>query len=132
MLPLLLIGAGQSQIIRRRWWHWLAGGVLVLAFVALIVSPDRPLWPAKTILARLHDQHPDQHLISRALNVYTVYAQRSDPLAGVRALLPPEIKTVGFIGTEDDPDISLWRPFGGRQVEHFFLTDPPEQIRDAH
>jgi hypothetical protein len=130
LLPLLLIGAGQSQIIRRRWWHWLAGGVLVLAFVALIVSPDRPLWPAKTILARLHDQHPDQHLISRALNVYMVYAQRSDPLAGVRMLLPLETKTVGFIGTEDDPDISLWRPFGGRQVEHFFLTDPPEQIRE--
>ena len=130
LLPLLLVGAGQSQIIRRRWWHWLAGGVLVLAFVALIVSPDRPLWPAKTILARLHDQHPDQHLISRALIVYTVYAQRSDPLAGVRALLPLEIKAVGFIGTEDDPDISLWRPFGGRQVEHFFLTDPPEQIRE--
>ena len=36
---------------------------------------------------------------------------------------------VGFIGTEDDCDISLWRPFGERRVEHFFLTDPPEQIR---
>ena len=130
LLPLLLVGAGQSQIIRRRWWHWLAGGVLVLAFVALIVSPDRPLWPAKIILARWHDQNPDQRLISRALNVYTVYAQRSDPLAGVRMLLPSETKTVGFIGTEDDPDISLWRPFGGRQVEHFFLTDPPERIRE--
>jgi hypothetical protein len=23
----------------------------------------------------------------------------------------------------------LWRPFGGRRVEHFLLTDPPEQIR---
>ena len=39
------------------------------------------------------------------------------------------IKVVGFIGTEDDCDISLWRPFGERRVEHFFLTDPPEQIR---
>jgi hypothetical protein len=130
LLPSLLVGAGQTQIIRRRWWHWLSGGVLVLAFIALIVSPDRPLWPAKTILTRLHDSHPDQHLIARALRVYTVYSQRSDPLAGVRTLLPPEIKTVGFIGTEDDTDISLWRPFGGRRVEHFFLTDPPEKIRE--
>jgi hypothetical protein len=129
LLPLLLTGAGQSQIIRRRWWHWLTGGVLVLAFVALILSPDRPLWPAKTILAGLHDQHPDQRLIARALTVYTVYSQRSDPLAGVRALLPPEVKTVGFIGTEDDTDISLWRPFGSRSVNHFLLTDPPEKIR---
>ena len=129
LLPLLLIGAGQSQNVRSRWLHCLTGGVLALAFIALIVSPDRPLWPARTILAGLHDQHPDQRLIARALNVYTVYAQRSDPLAGVRALLPPGIKTVGFIGTEDDTDISLWRPYGSRSVNHFLLADPPEKIR---
>ncbi len=23
----------------------------------------------------------------------------------------------------------MWQPFGERRVEHFFLTDPPEQIR---
>jgi hypothetical protein len=129
LLPLLLTGAGQSQIVRLRWWRMLAGVVLVLAFIALILSPDRPLWPAKTILSKLHEQHPEQHLITRALKVYTVYSERSDPLAGVRVLLPPEIKTVGFIGTEDDTDISFWRPFGGRNVEHFLLTDPPEKIR---
>ncbi len=26
LVPLLLLGAGQSQIIRRRWWRVLAGG----------------------------------------------------------------------------------------------------------
>jgi hypothetical protein len=129
LVPLLLVGAGQSQIIRRCWWRLLAGGVLVLAFVVLILSPDRPLWPAKTILSKLHGQHPGQKQIERALKVYTVYSERSDPLAGVRDLLPEKIQTVGFIGTPDDTDISLWRPFDGRRVEHFLLTDPPEQIR---
>jgi hypothetical protein len=131
LLAPLLVGAGQSQIIRHCWWRWLAGGVLVLAFVVLILSPDRPLWPAKTILSRLHEQHPGQAQIARALKVYTVYAERSDPLTGVRNLLPKEIQTVGFIGTPDDTDISLWRPLGGRRVEHFLLTDPPEQIRQS-
>jgi hypothetical protein len=129
LLPGLLLGAGQSQIIRRCWWKMLAGGVLALAFVVLILSPDRPLWPAKTILAKLHEQHPGQRLIARALNVYTIYSERSDPLAGVRALLPAEVKVVGFIGTTDDTDISLWRPFGGRRVEHFFLNDPAALIQ---
>jgi hypothetical protein len=129
LAPLLLIGAGQSQIIRHRWWRAMAGGVLILAFVVLILSPDRPLWPAKTILSRLSAQHPGQKQIARALKVYTIYSERSDPLAGVRKLLPPEAQTVGFIGTPDDTDISLWRPFNGRRVEHFLLTDPPEQIQ---
>ena len=129
LLPLLLTSAGQSQIVRRAWWRALTGGVLLLALVVLTLSPDRQLWPAKTILSRLAARHPDSHLISRALDVYTVYAKRSDPLADVRALLPPDIKTVGFIGAEDDCDISLWLPLGSRRVEHFLLSDPPERFR---
>jgi hypothetical protein len=129
LAPLLLAGAGQSQIVRRGWWRALAGGVVFLALVVLALSPDRPLWPARTVLSRLAARHPDSHLISRALNVYTVYANRSDPLADVRALLPPGVRTVGFIGTADDSDISLWRPFGSRRVEDFLLSDPPERFR---
>jgi hypothetical protein len=129
LLPLFLVGAGQSQIIRRCWWRVMVGVVLLLALVVLVLSPDRPLWPAKTILSGAQARHPGQRLIARPLKVYTIYSGRSDPLAGVRALLPPDIKVVGFIGTEDDTDISLWRPFGERRVEHFFLADPPEQIR---
>ena len=131
LLPLLLAGAAQSQIVRRRWWRALAGGTLVLAFVVLILTPDRPLWPAQTILSGLAARHPDQHLIFRALDVYTVYAKRSDPLAGVRDLLPKGVQTVGFIGAEDDCDISLWLPLGSRRVEHFRLSDPPERFRQA-
>jgi hypothetical protein len=130
LLPLLLAGAGQSQIVRRVWWRALTGGVLILAFVVLILTPDRPLWPAQTILSGLAARHPNQHLISRALDVYTVYAKRSDPLADVRALLPPDVKAVGFIGAEDDCDISLWLPLGSRRVEHFLLSDPPERFRE--
>jgi hypothetical protein len=129
LLPALLLGAGQSLVVRRRWWRWLTGAVLILALVVLILSPDRVLWPAKTILSKLAAQHPNQPTVTRALEVYTVYSQRNDALADVRALLPPDLKAVGFIGDEDDCDISLWRPFGTRRVEHFLLTDPPAQIR---
>jgi hypothetical protein len=129
LLPLLLASPAQSEIVRRWWWRAMVGVSLVLAFVVLILSPDRPLWPAQTILTKAAAQHPNQPLLARALKVYTVYAGRSDSLAGVRALLPPDIKAVGFIGTGDDVDISLWRPYGGRRVEIFLLTDPPEEIR---
>jgi hypothetical protein len=131
LLPLLLVGAGQSQIVRRGWWRGLAGAVMLLALVVLMVSPDRPLWPAKSVFSRLARQHPDQRLFARGLKVYTVYSERSDPLAHVRALLPPEVTTVGFIGTADDCDISFWRPFGQRQVAHFLLSDPPQRFRQA-
>jgi len=129
LLPLLLAGAVQSEIVRRRWWRILVFGNLVLAFAVLILTPGRALWPAQTILSKLAAQHPGSHLLSRAQKVYSVYAGRSDPLAGVRDLLPKNISVVGFLGGPDDADISLWQPIGSRRVEHFFLTDTPEQIR---
>jgi len=125
----LVAGAGQSEIVRRRWWRLLSGATLALAFVVLALSPDRPLWPAKTILSRLSVRNPDRPSLTRALKVYTTYARRHDSLAGVRDLLPPGTGVVGFVAGPDDADISLWRPIGGRHVEHFLLTDPPAQIR---
>jgi len=68
-------------------------------------------------------------LVSRALKVYTVYFERSDPLANVRASLPPDLAIVGFMADGDDLDISLWRPFGKKRVEHILLNDSPDQIR---
>jgi hypothetical protein len=129
LLPSMLVGVGPSLLVRKIWWRLLVGIVLLLAAVVLVLSPDRPLWPAKTILSKVLARHPDQRSIARALQVYTTYSARSDALAGVRALLPPEIKVVGFVANDDDSDVSLWRPFGSRRVEHFLLTDPPEQIR---
>jgi hypothetical protein len=81
------------------------------------------------LLTKLQTQHPGQPLINRALKVYSVYAGRWDSLAGVRDLLPPGISVVGFLGGVDDCDISLWRPFFERRVEHFKLGDTPAQIQ---
>ena len=36
------------------------------------------------------------------------------------------------MGTADDIDISLWRPFGSRRVKHILLSDSLEQIRQRH
>ena len=129
LLPALLLGAGQSLVVRRCWWRGLTGAVMILALVVLVLSPDRVLWPAKTILSKMVEHHPDKPALARALKVYSTYAQRNDALAGVRDLLPPDAKVIGFVGTEDDCDISLWRPFGGRQVKHFFFDDSPAEIR---
>jgi hypothetical protein len=130
LAPLLLISRRQSDIVRQPWWRALAGGTMMLAFIVLVLLPDRPLWPAQNVLARLAARYPANYLILRAHDVYAVYARRSDPLADVRTLLPPGVRVVGFIGAEDDCDISFWLPFGSRRVEHFLLSDPPERFRE--
>jgi len=129
LLPLLLVGAGQAVVVRRRWWRALVGGVLLLALLVLVLTPGRPLWPAQSVLSRLVAWKPEQRLLQRAQAVYSVYDKRWDSLADVRARLPEGLVVVGFLGNPDDIDISLWRPFGTRRVEHILLNDPGEEIR---
>lgn len=129
LLPSLILGAGHAQIVRQRWWRAASWLVLLLAFTVLILTPPRPLWPARTILSAACQSHPGHKLLTRALNVYSVYAIRSDPLAPLRPLLPPDYQVIGFLGTPDDIDISLWRPYGTRRVEHILLADSPADIR---
>jgi len=129
LFPLLLLGTGQAVIVRRKWWQIMASLTLLLAFFVLLATPARPLWPAQTILSKALDRKPGNRLLERAFNVYSVYANRADPLAKVRALLPPGLTVVGFMGTGDDIDISFWRPFGKTRVKHILLDDSLEQIR---
>jgi hypothetical protein len=131
LLPLLLIGAGQLRVVRRWWWRALAGGVVVLAFLALVVTPPRPLLPARTILSKALAMHPGQAQLLRAQKVYEIYRSRPDPLAGIRQWFPPGLKVIGFLGTGDDLDISLWKPYGSRRVEPFQFEDSPEMIRKS-
>jgi hypothetical protein len=100
-----------------------------LALVVLVLTPGRPLWPARTVLSGALALRPGQPLLTRALNVYAVYADRWDPLANVRALLPPGRAVTGFLADGDDIDISLRRPFFQRQVEHILLEDSPADLR---
>lgn len=132
LLPSLLLSPRQAELVRRGWWRAVAGAGLGLAFLVLALTPGRPLWPAQAVLSKALAAHPGQRLLARALNVYAVYAGRSDPLAHVRALLPPGLKVVGFLADGNDIDISLWRPYFERRVEHVLLTDTGAAIRRRH
>jgi len=132
LFPSLLIGARQAEVVRRRWWRAMVWVVLLLAAVVVVTIPGRPLWPARTVLSKLVARKPGQRMITRALEVYTVYGERWDSLAQARELLPKGLNVVGFLGHGDDVDISLWRPFFSRRVEHILLEDTSEQIRQRH
>jgi hypothetical protein len=131
ILPTLLLIRGQSRVVRTVWWSVLVWAVMLVAFPVLMLTPGRPLWPAQTVLTKLRAAHPQSHALGRALEVYTVYSIRPDPLANVRALLPPDLRVIGFMGAEDDIDISFWRPFGRHIVRHVLVADSPEWIRQS-
>jgi hypothetical protein len=131
--PMLLapIFAGTFNVrlpFTQRWWKWTCALVFIIGGALLIVSPARPLWPAITVLRSLDAEHSPRNLLRRAWTVYSVYDSRADAFRPVRDLLPPEATPLGFV-TSDDPETSLWRPFGSRRIYHIRAAETREEIQ---
>ncbi len=128
LFPLLLLNQSGDWIRSHRWWRVSGMFVFLMAAALLIISPARPLWPARTVLSKLGERdHGASALVKRAQTVYAVYGKRADAFAPVRNLLPADVMVVGMI-TADDPETSLWRPFGGRRVCHVLPEDSREDL----
>ncbi|HEV2454527.1 MAG TPA: hypothetical protein VGY98_09705, partial [Verrucomicrobiae bacterium] len=130
LLPLLLRSPYQEQLLRRTWWRASVFVVLALAAGLLIISPARPLFPAGAILAKLQALHSDSRLTARVQEVYSVYHDRDHAFAPALAIIPADTKILGLI-TYDDPESSLWEPYGSRQIVCVKPADTPAWLK-AH
>ena len=123
----LLLSPSQALLTRRRWWRSWALFSFGLAALLLVVSPARPLWPARWFFqhygSRLHSS-----LASRAWDAYATKSMRADVFAPVITLLPADASVLGFLA-DDFPETSLWKPFGSRRILHFTTSDSPDEIR---
>ncbi len=128
LVPMLLAGSGHGRLVARRWWRASAFAVFLIASGLLIVSPARPLFPVRIFLDKIHAAAAQHPALARVETVYSVYHARSDAFAPARAALPPEVKVLGLI-TYDDPETSLWRPFGSLRVEHVCPPDTPADLK---
>jgi hypothetical protein len=120
--------ADAGDLFRRRLWRVLALSAFAVSAGLLILTPPRPLWPAKTILHSLLAEHADSYFLKRAWNVYDAYSARADGLTPVIAALPPEANPLGYLAF-DEPETGLWRPFGSRRIVHFTHDDSPADLR---
>ena len=129
LLPPLLAGGGHELLVKKNWWRAAAFAGFLFAAGLLVISPARPLFPVQTILEKI--QKPDSRLLARMKEVYSVYGHRNDGFAPARAILPPGLKVLGMV-TFDDPETSLWRPFGSRRIEHVRPGDTAASLKARH
>jgi hypothetical protein len=128
ILPVLLVGPAQEWLVQQRWWRAAAGVVFAIAAGLLIVSPSRPLFPVQTVLAALQNHEAGSHRLARAEEVYRVYRERNDSFAPARATLLPGVQVLGLT-MFDEPETSLWRPFGSRRIEHVCPDDTAAELK---
>lgn len=112
----VLLLPGHALLVRNRWWRTIAFMAALSALPPVVLSTSRPLWPAQTVCRKLHEAYPQSALFKRAAQAYEVYNARADALAPLKVFIPDGVKTLGFAGSLDDAETSLWRPFGTRRL----------------
>ena len=132
LLAALLAGLAQERVVRQFWWRAIAATGFLLALTLLIVIPPRPLFPVNFVLSAVatgHDATSKPEAaggIRLAKHVYAVYHNRHEVFNPVLTRLPPNLKILGLF-SYDDPETSLWRPFGSRRIEHI---RPEDSLKD--
>jgi len=133
--PLLLAGI----LVWMRGTNWrnprvtsfLAGLCMVLGFIAVILTPSRPLWPWQAFAQILPLGNP---LSIRFNNVYETYARRADAFQPLKQSIRDwsSLREIGVFGLNDDPETSLWRPFDGRRVRYISRASPALEELQKH
>jgi hypothetical protein len=106
----------QKLLVRKCWWRLLAVACALSILPAVLLNPARPLLPIQSLMGFADKQHIFPSLTLRAKMVYSAYSGRNDHLAPVREQLPDGASLIGFAGTGDESEYSLWKPFGLRKI----------------
>ena len=113
---LLLLLPPDGRTVHRRWWRAIAYAAMIMAFVLIVLNPARPLLPERWIIGGLRLLHPPASAVAHLEAHYRLRALRRDGLAPLRAAIPPTETIIGCVSGDDNPSISLWLPFGSREV----------------
>jgi hypothetical protein len=117
LLPLFLWHRANETLLGKRWWRRTAAFCGACTLVPLVLSPSRPLFPAKAVFSALSERWPHSALLTRSHSVYSVYENRAVVLDPLKRHLPEGEPIIGFVSS-DQPEISLWFPFGSRRLFH--------------
>ncbi|MBV8901894.1 MAG: hypothetical protein JOY92_17475 [Verrucomicrobia bacterium] len=129
LLLIVLLVAGRKHPRLRGAWLGFCVLIQSLPVLLLLVEPNRNLLPVPQIAHSV--LHYPNALLTRIDAVYSTYRSRADALAPLRDLIPPGVTTVGFIADPDEPEASLWRPFGSsRKVMDVTDLEKSESLPD--
>jgi len=117
-----------SEIASRRWFRVFAGLALLTIIPSVLITPSRPLIPPSTLVQLARWAALPPALIDRMATVYEVYGLRNDTLKSVRYGLPPAESEIGWIAGGNDPENSLWIPFGSRRIVPIITTPKGEIV----
>jgi hypothetical protein len=128
LAAIVLTGVGQNWVTRQRWWQRLALAVMLCTAGLLVVSRQRPLWPANTAVEWAHRLWPQSRVVAQVVRSHTFPRDLLEAAQRLGAALPAGERVVGLaagLPTESE----LWKPYGSRVVIRIRHSDTPDAVR---
>lgn len=129
LFPLFLAKPGNALLVRRRWWQWFGLMVMLSTVGLLVVSRNRPLFPAQTMVHWLRTGHPNSQLIARLDFSFEANAMALEQGKRIAKDLPPDEKLIGYATLIGSAEPALWFPLGQRRVYRLTMEDTPEELK---
>jgi hypothetical protein len=126
----LVLASLDERIMKRSLLKIVGAAAMLSALPLVILSPSRPLFPTGMVAQYLAKMAPSA--LVRFNLVYGVYASRFDDLKDLRVYIPKNENAIGFLQGGDDPEVSLWRPFGSRQVIDVGPEKSADELKMLH
>lgn len=132
--PILIAGilvmvSLDGRIVQRRVFKWAGFIVMLSALPLVILCPARPLFPVQIVSSIMAKSHVPAGMVKRYDQVYSTYAMRADGFKEVIVLIPPGERALGFLQIGDNPEATLWRPYGSRKVIEVTPEDSMEELK---
>jgi hypothetical protein len=128
LIPSFLLNARQMEIIRERWWRFLAFAAILSSAGLLIISRQRPLFPVKTLLTFLENRGRG-NFYTKIANSYSFVEQLRYDLSPLLQKVPPSVNRLGYGVSLGDKEPYLWKPLWTRKVIRIAAGDTPQVIR---
>jgi len=130
LFPALLAAPGQVRLVRRPWWRRLAATISLLTALMVLVSRNCPLFPAQTLLGRLHEKYPHSQRLAHALAAFSSHNVADLRRSAFRADIPADETVLGYYAwVMGGAEPGQWQPFGRRRVERIAPDDPAGYAR---
>jgi len=132
--PLLIAGilvmvSLDGRIVHRCVFKWVGFIAMLSAIPLVILCPARPLFPVQAVSNIMTKSHVPGGIVARYDQVYSVYASRAEGFKELIVAIPPSERAIGFLQLGNDPEASLWRPFGTRKVIDVTPADSAEEVK---
>jgi hypothetical protein len=133
LYPLLIAQAlsGRRNVIvtRQKWWRLAAVCAMFSAVVVVLISRQRPLFPAETITRSLAQKFPANRLALAARDAFAHFSQIEELTEFVRKQIPENEALIGYVVDVGLLEPAMWKPLWTRRVVRVTRNDTWASLR---